>query len=149
MPGQPIWDFLLGGGWRGKWHLDRFVVKYFSFPVSIVLPTLQTRPHFNITVFQKDERAMPRYLRILWGAGPKTKVRVFFFWRMNVNAFRNSIQIFRQHGNCVLYTCWIIHVLLSTKCYLFHNVSFLFSNNTFPFINHALKFKYQPGSFKG
>ena len=58
---------------------------------------------------------------------------------------------FKYLGNkemyCIFKTCFIVSVLFSTKCCLFHNFIFFCSNNTF-FIHHVLKFKYQPSHSK-
>jgi hypothetical protein len=45
---------------------------------------------------------------------------------------------------CFFKTSCIISVLFSTKWHLIYKCSFFCSNNTF-FINHAIKFKCQPG----
>jgi hypothetical protein len=52
------------------------------------------------------------------------------------NAHKNTPKIyFMCLGNkevyCICKTCYIIHVLFSTKCCLFHNFIFFCSNNTF------------------
>jgi hypothetical protein len=48
---------------------------------------------------------------------------------------------------CTFKTRYIIPVLLSTKCHLFHNFIFFCSLKMF-FINVVLKFKYQPSCLK-
>jgi hypothetical protein len=60
------------------------------------------------------------------------------------NTLTNSFHIFRQQGNFAAFfeLCWIVSVLYSTKCCLFHNFILFCSDNTF-FIIHALKYNYQ------
>lgn len=55
----------------------------------------------------------------------------------------NFICLGNKEISCIFQTWYIISILLSTKCKLFHNFNLFYSNNMF-FINQVLKFKYQP-----
>jgi hypothetical protein len=59
----------------------------------------------------------------------------------------NFIYLSTNEIECIFKTCHIISILFSAKCHLHHKYIFFCLNNTF-FINHALKFKCQPGHLK-
>jgi len=55
----------------------------------------------------------------------------------------NFVCLSTKEISCIFQTCYIVSILLSTKCQLFHNFE-LFCSNNIVFINQVLKFKYQP-----